>query len=259
LFERYLAGQHVRFQREPELPGIPERMDFVLDHAECGKILLDVKDIENPPPEQGFGFFDPYRPIRTHIEAGRRKFRNSAAYVCGLVLAAPPTSFTMLDDPVTMMGAMYGDFGYQMSVNTEEGIADPDTLEPIYIPGKGKMIRKREIQNTRIAALIVVIDHHIWHHAMRRYLNTEDGRTRQERCLDIQNGDAGLPDESERLPGVTVWENAVAPRKLPRDLFRGEMDAWWEVTEDGRQLPTYLGRLRRELQVDKTALEKLGM
>jgi hypothetical protein len=122
----------------------------------------------------------------------------------------------MLDDPVTMMGAMYGDFGYHMSVNTEEGIADPDTLEPIYIPGKGKMIRKREIQNTRIAALIVVIDHHIWHHAMRRYLNTEDGRTRQERCLDIQNGEAGLPDESERLPGVTVWENVSADIKYPQ-------------------------------------------
>jgi len=58
---------------------------------------------------------------------------------------------------------------------------------------------------------------------------------------------------------VTVWENAVASRKLPKDLFRGEMDAWWEVTEEGRQLPTYIGRLRRELQVDKGALEKLGM
>ena len=179
--------------------------------------------------------------------------------LCGLVLAAPPTSFTMLDDPVTMMGAMYGDFAYQMSVNTETGTADPDTLEPIYIPGKGKMIRKREIQNTRIAALIVVIDHHIWNYAVRKYMNTEDGRTRHERYLDIHNGEADLPDVDARLPGVTVWENAVASRKLPKDLFRGEMDAWWEVNEDGRQLPTYIGQLRTELQVDRAALDKLGM
>jgi hypothetical protein len=234
-------------------------VDFVLDHAGCGKILLDVKDIENPPPGPGFGFFDPYRVIRTHIDAGKRKFRNSAEYLCGLVLAAPPTSFTMLDDPVTMMGAMYGDFGCQMSVNTETGTADPDTLEPIYIPGRGKMIRKREIQNTRIAALIVVVDHHIWNYAMRKYLNTEDGRTRQERYLDIHNGEADLPDVDARLPGVTVWENAAASRKLPKDLFQGEMDAWWEVTEDGRQLPIYIGQLRRELQVDRAALDKLGI
>jgi len=199
LFERYLNGHDVRFQREPELPGIPELMDFVLDHADCGKILLDVKDIENPPP-LGFGVFDPYRVIRTHIDAGKRKFRNSADYVCGLVLAAPPASFALLDDPVTMMGAMYGDFGYQISVNTEKGTADPGTLVPIYIPGKGKMIRKREVQNTRIAALIVAIDYHIWHLAMRKYMNTEDGRTREERYLDIQNGDAGLPDEDATLP-----------------------------------------------------------
>jgi len=49
-------------------------VDFVLDHASCGKILLDVKDIENPPPGPGLGFFDPYRVIRTHIDAGKRKF-----------------------------------------------------------------------------------------------------------------------------------------------------------------------------------------
>jgi hypothetical protein len=257
LFESYLKAHDIEFEREPELPGIPERIDFVIDHPTWGKILLDVKDIENPPPGLGFGAFDPYRPIRMHIDAGRKKFRNCADYLCGLVLAAPPNSFVMLDDPLTMMGAMYGDPGFQMSFNTKTGVGDPETLRPIYIPGKGKMIRKTEVQNRRIAALIVIINHHIWSHAMRKYLNTEDGRTRQERYFDIQNGEAGLPDDDLRLAGVTVWENAVASKKLPKDLFRGEMDAWWEATEDGRQRPTFIGGLRRELQVDKAALEKL--
>jgi hypothetical protein len=54
-------------------------------------------------------------------------------------------------------------------------------------------------------------------------------------------------------------ENAVAPKKLPKDLFRGKMDAWWEVTDDGQQLPTFIGELRRELQVDKKALDNLGI
>ena len=32
-------------------------------------------------------------------------------------------------------------------------------------------------------------------------------------------------------PGVKVWENTIAARKLLKDLFRGEMDARWEVSK----------------------------
>jgi hypothetical protein len=259
LFERYLESQGITFEREPALPGIAQRVDFVVDHPKCGKILLEVKDIETGPAVLGLEFVDGYRPIRTHIQAGSRKFRNTADYLCALVLAAPPTSLVQLDDPITMLGAMYGDYGFRIPVNTETGTADPDRLEPIYITGKGKMIRKAEIQNTRIAAVISVIDHKIWHYAMRKYINTDDGRTRAERAYDVTNVDLGLPDYDAVVPGVTVWENGVASRELPKDLFRGEMDARWEATEDGRQLLTFIGDLRRHLQVDKKALDTLGI
>jgi hypothetical protein len=261
LFERYLQSQAIKFEREPELPGISQRVDFVVEHPGCRKILLEVKDIENDPPVPGgFGFFDPHRPIRTHIEAGKKKFKNTAVYTCALVLAAPPGSFVMLEDPRTMTGAMYGDLGFEMPVNIDTGIADSDGLKAIYIPGKGKMIRRSEVQNTRIAALITVTNHSLWNHAMRKYINTENGRSRQERADDVMNPEAiGLPPFDATMPGVTVYENAVASRKLPKDLFRGDMDAWWEVTPEGRQLPTFIGGLRRELQVDKKALEELGI
>ena len=260
LFERYLQSQEILFEREPELPGIAQRVDFVVDHPDCGKILLEVKDIESGPPPLGLGVFDAYRPIRTHIEAGKKKFKNTGDYLCVLVLAAPPNSFVLLDDPVTMMGAMYGDYGFRLPVNTETGVADPDRLEPLYIPGKGKMIRKAEVQNTRIAAIICIVEHKLWHHAMRKYIHTENGRSPQERAEDVMYPDEiGLPAFDATAPGVTVWENAVATRKLPKDLFRGEMDAWWEVTGDGWQLPTFIGELRRDLQVDKKALDRLGM
>jgi hypothetical protein len=58
---------------------------------------------------------------------------------------------------------------------------------------------------------------------------------------------------------VTVWHNAIATRKLPKDLFQGEIHAWWEVTEDCRQLPAFIGELRRDLRVDKKAFDKIGM
>ena len=166
----------------------------------------------------------------------------------------------MLEDPRAIMGAMYGDVGFQMPVNTETGVADPDAIRAIYIPGKGKMIRRSEVQNKRIAALVTVTNHMLWNHAMRKYINTDDGRSRRERADDVMNPEAiGLPPFDAAMPGVTVYENAIARRKLLTDLFRGEMDAWWEVTPDGRQLPTFIGSLRRELQVDKKTLEELGI
>jgi hypothetical protein len=76
---------------------------------------------------------------------------------------------------------------------------------------------------------------------------------------DITNREIGLPDYEDTMIGVSVWENAVATRKLPKDMFRGEMDVWWEVSPDGRQLPTYIGTKRRELEVDKSALDNLGI
>jgi hypothetical protein len=52
-----------------------------------------------------------------------------------------------------------------------------------------------------------------------------------------------------RRRGVTVWENAVATKKLPGDLFKGEMDAWWKVSP-GEQTLAFIGERRRSLEVD---------
>ena len=118
-------SQGVSFEREPELPGIAQRVDFVVEHPECGKILLEVKDIETGPPALGMGFVDLYRPIRTHIEAGKKKFKNTADYLCALVIAASPATPIQLDDPMAILGAMYGDWKFS-SVNTGAGHTDAD-------------------------------------------------------------------------------------------------------------------------------------
>jgi hypothetical protein len=257
LFDEYLNVHGVKYEREPDLPGIPERIDVIIDHPTCGKILLDVKDIENEPPGLGYGAFDLYRPIRTHIDAGRKKFRNCADYLCGLVLAAPPTSFVTLSEPTTIMGAMHGNIGWQLPVNVETGTSDPDARRTTYMPGQGKMIRRTQVQNTRIAALVIINKYSVWHAAMRKYMNTDDGRDRKERYVEIMQGEVDLPDYDVNISGVTVWENAVASRKLPKDLFRGETDTWWEVI-DGCQVPTFIGARRKELEIDKDALEPMG-
>ena len=251
LLAAYLTAHGVAFEREPNLPGVPQLIDFVIDHPTHGKILLEVKDIVNPPP-QGSGAFDPYKPIREHIEEGTKKFKATADYVCCLVLAAPPGSFVQLNEPNDMLGAMYGDLGFHVPLNPEGHDSADAEITSEFLIGKGKMIRPSRFQNTRIAALISIQAFAVWHLAMRKYIRTNDGRSKKERAQDIYDGNAGLPDDTEaRETGVTVWENAVATKRLPRDLFKGLMDAWYEVSE-GHQTLAFIGDRRRELGADKS-------
>jgi hypothetical protein len=250
LLENYLVSQGTAFEREPTLPRVSQLIDFVIDHQTHGKVLLEVKDIVNPMPPLGPSAFNPYKPIREHIEEGTRKFKSTADYVCGLVLAAPPGSFVQLNDPNTILGAMYGDVGFRIPFDpTGKDLQDPE-LRAEFLVGNGKMVRASRLQNTRIAALISIQEFAVWHLAMRKYMNMDDGRTRAERLQDIYDGNAGLPEDTEaKETGVTVWENAVATRKLPGDLFKGEMDAWYEVSE-GHQTLTFTGERRRMLGAD---------
>lgn len=248
LFEKYLVSQGLAFEREPVLPGVSQRIDFVIDHPAAGKVLLEVKDIENALPA-GIGAFDAYTPIREHIEEGARKFKATADYVCGLVLAAPPGSFVQLQEPHVMLGAMYGDFVFRVPFYPEGEPADPAPITTGFQVGEGKMIRKSRLQNTRIAALITIHPFAVWHLAMRKYVHTEDGRTRAERGADILSGRVDFGPEDATHIGVTVWENAVAKKKIPADIFRGPMDAWWECTEENQTL-AFVGERREFLEVD---------
>jgi hypothetical protein len=251
LVEAYLKSQGIASEREPKLPGVNQLIDFVIEHPTQGKILLEVKDIVNQMPPLGFSTFDPYKPIREHIEEGQRKFKSTQDYVCGLVLAAPPGSFVRLNEPFIMLGAMYGDFGYRVPFDPRPGAQQTEEVRSEFLVGKGKMVRPSRLQNTRIAALISIQEFAVWQLAMRKYVHTDDGRTRNERVQDIYDGIAGLPEDTEaKETGVTVWENAAATKKLPSDLFRGEMDAWYEASSDGHQTLTFCGERRRALGVD---------
>jgi hypothetical protein len=252
LFEEYLMSQKIVFEREPLLPGVPQLIDFVVDHPTHGKILLEVKDIENAPPPRGPSVVNFYTPIRKHIAKGTSKFKETSGYVGALVLVAPPNSFVQLDEPHIVLGAMYGDFGYRIPFDPDPGRrrGNPDPISAEFIPGKGKMVHKTGFRNTRIAALITVHKYSIWNLAMSSYLKTDDGRPRNERVGDLLRGEIELPVDPEASEtGVTVWENAVGARKLPQDIFRGQMDAWWESSE-GEQRITFVGERRKALRVD---------
>ena len=52
------------------------------------------------------------------------------------------------------------------------------------------------------------------------------------------------------LPNSIEVCNIFTLEKLPSDLFRGQMDAWWEADAEGQQALTFIGKRRRSLGVD---------
>lgn len=247
-FEEYLNAQGIAFEHEPPLSFTNKLVDYIVDHPAHGKIYFEVKDINCPPPPGTFSAFDPYEPIRAHIEAGQRKFKDFSDQFCALVLFAPPGSFVNLMEPHVMLGAMYGNFGFTIPFNTETGIGDASKIESKFLTGEGKMVRPSRFQNTRIAALISLVSYHTFTKEALLYWRTDDGRSPEERWDDAFSGRAGISQEPTLC--CTVWENGTAKRRLPQDLFRGPMDAWWTRDED-HQGPSFIGERRLALGIDK--------
>jgi hypothetical protein len=243
-FEEYLNGQGVAFDHEPALSFTNKLIDYVVDHPSHGRIYFEVKDINCPLPT----FIDPYEPIRAHIEEGKDKFKDFADQLCALVLFAPPGSFVQLMEPHVMLGAMYGDLGFTIPVDLESGTADDSRVESTFLVGEGKMARPTRYQNTRIAALISLVSYNTFAKEVARYFRTDDGRNLRERQMDVYSGRVELSQEP--ILCCTVWENGTAKRRLPQDLFRGPMDAWWTCDED-RQGPSFIGERRLALGIDK--------
>jgi hypothetical protein len=219
LFEQYLLSQAMVFEREPKLPGISQLIDFVVDHTMYGKILLEVKDIENALPPRGLSQFNSYDPIRSHIEDGKDKFKSASSYTCALVLAARPGSFVQLNEPHVMLGAMYGDFGFKIPFDPVRGQADADQIRSEFLIGNGKMVRTTRVQNTRIAALITIQPYAIWHLAMKKPARADYGRTRAESLAAIMRGDIEMPEYYATALGVRVWKTRSRRRGCLRTCF----------------------------------------
>jgi hypothetical protein len=246
-FEEYLNAQGIAFEYEPPLSFTTKVVDYVVDHHTHGGIYFEVKDITRWPL-QGMGSFfqfDPYEPIRSHIEAGKKKFKDFSDQLCVLVLFSQVMN---LMEPHVMMGAMYGNLGFTIPVDIETGVADASEIESKFLVGEGKMVRPSEYQNTRIAALISLVSYNTFPKEALKYIRSDDGRSPEERESDALSGRAGISQEPTLC--CTVWENGTAKRRLPQDLFRGPMDAWWTCDED-QQGPSFIGERRLALGIDK--------
>jgi len=143
-----------------------------------------------------------------------------------------------LERPEIMLGAMYGDAGFRIPIDTTIGAASGDPTHAFL--GGGKMFRYGDgdnAKNTTISALITLryvvvgsrrIDR-IWKERKRvdkNFGKLDPMAAVQELFTEAAQRYPNFDAEEKQL-GVIVWENAVARIPLSRALFTGPYDERW--------------------------------
>jgi hypothetical protein len=255
LFQDYLDAMHYPYEFEKNFPDKKKPPDYTVNRD--GVFLFDVKDFEPNNVSLGCGAYDPYPRIREKIDQGRKKFKEFKEYPCSLVLWNNGDGFVHLERPEIVLGAMYGDSGLTVPINTSTGTASGD-FSPTFL-GRGKMFRYGDVanaKNTTISALITLRHvgigigriNRIWDE--RKKVDKNFGKEDlwaaiSEVCAAAAERYADFDAEEKRL-GVIVWENAVARIPLSRELFTGPYDERWGH-EGGHQFIVFRGEKLAEV------------
>ena len=268
LFEAYLnASGLTGFRFEPPQDDTSKRPDYSLNVLKTD-ILFELKQFDQVAKTDFNlvgGAYDPYKPVREKIEAARKKFKDLDRFCCCLVLYNNDKPLVELGWQY-VYGAMLGNLGFSMPVNTETGIADESQTQRKF-GGGGKMYRYLDgqaiaPQNRTISAIIV----------LRRYMV---GTKRFEIAMTLKENELGRKlellefwDEIERARGtaldlslsqlrVIVLENPFARIQLPRELFRGPYDERYAGIE-GRIVRVFCGNQLAALEEEAREAESAG-
>lgn len=246
LFEQCLASQRVEFEFEKEHSGKSKRPDYTIS-LNGQPVVFDVKDFDPPSNyPTGRGPFDPYPPIREKIEQGRDKFKLYKEYCCSLVLCNLGHPFVRLENPDIMLGAMYGDSGFKVPMNTGTGVGEVSKISPAFL-GRGKMIRPNwsTPQNTTISAIITLTVIRPHFQLLREMIQRHQNRDAADCAAELEHTIQDY-DPNREIPRVIVWHNAVARIPFPAGLFCGPYDTHFGIVqakgESVEQNVTYRGR-----------------
>lgn len=227
-FEAYLRSQEITdFIHEKEFPGKSKRPDYSVTLV-GREHLFEVKDIDSEPPGPGFGFWDPYGPIREKIDQARKKFKEFKDYPCSLVIHLTQ-GFALIDDPKVIYGAMHGDPAIEFLVDKEKGRLVPDSQREVFTKD-GRMTQPhwKDPQNTTINAIIALRGVRI---GEKRFVHEYLAQFGGDEAYAHLGDDVGY-DKTEIGRGVVVFENVDARVPLDRQLFRGRFDERWGADGD---------------------------
>jgi hypothetical protein len=220
-FEKYLTAAGYSYEYERVWPGKTRRPDYTLTRG-GDTFLFDVKDFDPKAPVLGFSQIEMYSGIRRQIEVGRQKFKEFKEFPCCVVLRNNGNMFARIEDPLTVSGAMYGDFGWAIPVQVGYG-PTPTAAPPIQLTflGGAQMLPNK---NTTISALLTVRYVAVGRPRMKKILDEHPTMTIAEARVEAQARFGEDFVEGETKQGVIVFENIHARLPLPRDMFNGPYD-----------------------------------
>ncbi len=248
VFELYLRERKVRYRYEKKPKGIKKPTDYSF---KVGRITVrsDVKEWEPAKALSSVYTIDGYGPIRAKIEEGRRKFKEykKRGEPCCLVLHHYGQQLILLG-PLTVFGAMLGDFGLVFPLATDGKSAFTDDAKRAFLGG-GKMAHKRKPldagtpQNTTISAIIVADYYNVRGHLLaievERRVGSREKRTPDEIFhLALEVG--RTLDAPEPQTRVAVYDNPFARNPLPAGFPTGAYDERYAL-QDGHLVRVYAG------------------
>ncbi|GMV83386.1 MAG: hypothetical protein AMXMBFR7_45700 [Planctomycetota bacterium] len=254
-FERYLSQNgYTAYAFEPSIAGQESKPDYRIEWQGVST-YHEIKELCEKGSRDSKGrWFNPYKSLRKLIGKARSKFGALASSPCTLVVMNVG-DWTALLDPRTIFGAMLGDLGFKMRINTVTGAVEESSFTNAFLGG-GKMIAPHtgDFQNQTISAIVVL--------KASRFLEPDFGRDLRRLLLDAKwkkgrhlseredielrwNFYARYPRGRFTVPRVVVVENPVARKPLPATMFRGPYDERWTVGENGMACE-YEGALLKE-------------
>jgi hypothetical protein len=252
LFEEYLSQRGLNFDFEKSRPKKRKKPDYTIVWG-GQELLFDVKDFASRDFPEHSGFYDPIGPIRGKIDEAMEKFQEYKGHSCSLVLHNDGAPLVHLSDPLIVLGAMFGNPGFTMPIDTATGMSAGPT-ERAFLDG-AKMIhsRRKKPRLAHISALITIRRINVGAMRLDQYLDglpkSSDAETSKQAAemLDHLEG-VHLPfDETETAVAVIVWGNAFATIPFPSDLFCGPYDVHW-AGANGRVALAYEGAQLRSLK-----------
>jgi hypothetical protein len=257
-FEQYLDlnGFSGKWIYEPQMPGKSKRLDYLLtyNNQEC---FFEVKELtkKDNEPVKFPAYIDPYISLRTEIHDVRKQFKQFRDYSCSLVVYNIDDKQARLD-PLTILGAMLGNLGFEMDIDALKGKAIDGTGKNVFLDG-GKMIdgKRSQPQNTTINA-IVVLEEFRNDSKIQKLIKKEMEKqikplTPEEHFALVMKVIEDRPDssESQTVLRVRIVENPFARIIFPAGLFVGPFDEHWRWTKQNRALERiFVGSKLRELE-----------
>lgn len=241
LFEEFLHSQGIaNFVYEIDRLGKIKKIDYTVPFDR--EYLFEVKDFtytEIP----GCSAFDPHERLRNKIGELRAQFREYKEWPCCGVLYNDNAHLVDLNTPEIVLGAMYGDLGFTMTVNTATGQVVEGSEKQEFLSGGKMLLRKRdnrsEVRNTTVSALITLRHVRLGYAGLCNVLR----ENKNQPGFDLHKWicETREFDSEEQHLGVIVWENHFARLPIPRNLFCGDYDERYGVDDEGHLTRIYRG------------------